>query len=130
MSELKPISILIPFKKTDEGLLLWTQIRDSDDELKGTFEFPGGKVEIGESPAEAAVREVLEETSVKVDSGEITRFGQYPFGKLLIYVYLFEDKLGIFGQAGYFRGRELVQMKNQIPPNNLLILNDIFKRFQ
>lgn len=130
MSELKPIAILIPFKKSEKDLLLWTQVRDSSDELKGTHEFPGGKVERGESPLEAVVREVLEETSVEVMATNVRLFGQYPFGKLLIYVYLFEDKLEIFNESGYQSGRVLKQMKNQIPPNNHVILNDIFKRFQ
>lgn len=34
----------------------------------GLWEFPGGKIEVGESAAVAAAREVLEETGLKVDS--------------------------------------------------------------
>ena len=33
----------------------------------GLWEFPGGKIETGETPARAAVREVREETSLEVD---------------------------------------------------------------
>jgi mutator protein MutT len=41
--------------------------------LAGYWEFPGGKVEAGESPQQAAVRECLEETGVAVDV-----VGEYP----------------------------------------------------
>ena len=34
--------------------------------LAGYWEFPGGKIESGESPAEAAVRECFEETGLRV----------------------------------------------------------------
>ncbi len=38
--------------------------------LAGYWEFPGGKVEPGETPAEAAVRECYEETGVECVVGE------------------------------------------------------------
>lgn len=41
-------------------------IRDSGDSLAGYHEFPGGKIELGETIQEAAVRECLEETGIKV----------------------------------------------------------------
>jgi acetyl-CoA carboxylase carboxyl transferase subunit beta len=37
----------------------------------GTWSLPGGKVEAGESLAEAVVREVLEETGVRVQAGQV-----------------------------------------------------------
>ncbi|KUJ49678.1 NTP pyrophosphohydrolase [Streptomyces albus subsp. albus] len=64
---------------TDEGVLLQ---RRSDD---GAWGFPGGAIELGESAAEAAVRETEEETGlrVQVDSllGVYTKYRHiYPNG--------------------------------------------------
>ena len=40
--------------------------RDAKQVLGGKWEFPGGKIEPGESAAEAAIRECLEETGLHV----------------------------------------------------------------
>lgn len=42
-------------------------IRPPEADLGGFSEFPGGKVEAGELPAHAAVRECLEETGLEVE---------------------------------------------------------------
>jgi mutator protein MutT len=62
MRPLVPIAIAVV---EHEGQYLLQQ-RTSEQVLAGKWEFPGGKIEPGESPAEAAVRETLEETSLAV----------------------------------------------------------------
>lgn len=54
--------------------------RSAPAALAGGWEFPGGKVEPGERPQDAAVREVLEELGVRVRLGERVG-GAWPLGR-------------------------------------------------
>ncbi|MBJ7289039.1 (deoxy)nucleoside triphosphate pyrophosphohydrolase [Williamsia sp.] len=53
----------------DDGRLLVAQ-RARPEHLAGLWELPGGKVEVGETPAEALRRELDEELGVEVAVGE------------------------------------------------------------
>lgn len=62
-----------------EGRILICRRRDDQDHA-GKWEFPGGKLEDGEQPAEALIRELREELSIeaRIDS-EIERYRfEYP----------------------------------------------------
>ncbi len=52
-----------------EGRMLICQ-RPVEKAQGGLWEFPGGKVEVGESPQDALVRECREELNVELDVGE------------------------------------------------------------
>lgn len=77
--------------KRGEKLLLLK--RSEEISSGGKWCFPGGKIEEGETPREAAVREVNEETGLKVDvkkSGEeFTAEGE--LGEWRIYPFLMND---------------------------------------
>ena len=53
----------------ERGWLLACQ-RPEGKHLGGKWEFPGGKIEAGESPEEALIRELHEELSISVDLGQ------------------------------------------------------------
>lgn len=54
-----------------EGRFLITRRLDEISILNGQWEFPGGKIEFGETPVEGLLRELREETGLVVHSPEL-----------------------------------------------------------
>jgi 8-oxo-dGTP diphosphatase len=72
----------------DDGRVLITQ-RRADQAMPLQWEFPGGKIEPGESPEQALVRELREELGVEAAVGRVwdVLFHAYPDFDLLMLVY-------------------------------------------
>lgn len=85
-----------------EGRFLIGQ-RPPDVALAGLWEFPGGKVEPGEPPEIAAIRECLEETGLAIEVlGEYPRHNhQYDHGAV---------------QLHFFRCRPFDRLSEPLPP--------------
>ncbi|WP_329282637.1 (deoxy)nucleoside triphosphate pyrophosphohydrolase [Streptomyces sp. NBC_00691] len=65
----EPAVVVVAGALYDRGRLLAAR-RSAPVELAGRWELPGGKLEPGESPEEALVRELREELGVEVEPGE------------------------------------------------------------
>ncbi|PNU21336.1 (deoxy)nucleoside triphosphate pyrophosphohydrolase [Geothermobacter hydrogeniphilus] len=72
----------------ENGLILVTQ-RPEGSRHAGKWEFPGGKMEPGESPRQALERELREELNLEISAGDIveTLYHRYPWGAVLILAY-------------------------------------------
>lgn len=48
-------------------------------EFKGQWEFPGGKIDVGETSQQALIREIQEELNVKIEVGELIDTIEYDY---------------------------------------------------
>jgi mutator protein MutT len=63
-----PIPVVAGILRGDDGRILFAR-RHLHSRHGGLWEFPGGKIETGETPPEALARELLEELGVEVAVG-------------------------------------------------------------
>ncbi len=77
--EYKDAAVLIPvIDRGGEATVLLTQRSEHLNSHKGQIAFPGGKIDPGETPIEAAVREAHEEVGLRPDKLEVLgAFGDY-----------------------------------------------------
>ena len=88
MSELKVIPVSAAVIRDSQGRIFATQRGYGD--WKGWWEFPGGKIEPGETPEQALRREILEELDVEIRVGEhlVTVEYDYPAFHLTMHCFL------------------------------------------
>ena len=75
-----------------EGKVLLAQ-RHQGDEQGGLWEFPGGKVEFGETPAQALARELSEELGIQVEVGEELAIATHAYPDCKIRLHLFRCRI-------------------------------------
>ncbi len=66
-----------------EGRILIAR-RKAEISLGGYWEFPGGKMEAGETAAECAARELREEMDVRIETGEVVAETTHDYGDKVV----------------------------------------------
>src|ERR1051326_2887469 len=67
MTENKQITIVVAVIKNERGQILFAKRKEpGNPEVDGKWEFPGGKIEFGEEPEQAVIREAKEETGLTI----------------------------------------------------------------
>ncbi len=109
-----------------EGKVLVGQ-RPEGQTLPGVWEFPGGKIELGESPEEALERELREELGIVADIGPLALAATHRYGLTGIVLLFFridfwkgELKPVHHTELKWVRPSELAKLK--LPEANTIIL--------
>ena len=76
--------------KNNEKLLLG--VRPQGNSLAGYWEFPGGKIELDESPEEALVRELKEELGIDAEVGQLLLASSHSYGDLGLLILFYSIK--------------------------------------
>lgn len=90
-------------RKKDQVLL---GQRPESGSLAGAWEFPGGKIEVGESPEEALERELHEELGINAEIGALKFSITHHYGDVGILLLFFEVQ--------YWKGEPKPQHHNEI----------------
>ena len=112
-----------------DGKVLLGQ-RPEHKSLPGLWEFPGGKIELGESPEEAIRRELKEELGIDADIGQLRIATTHQYGEVGVLLLFFEvrfwkgsPKAEHHLELKWVNKEELVQQK--LPDANQSVLPQI-----
>jgi 8-oxo-dGTP diphosphatase len=91
----KSLLLVVAVAMIDQNGCVLVQQRPAGKSMAGLWEFPGGKVESGETPEAALARELDEELGIVVDPGRLTpaAFASERLGErhLLLLLYLLRE---------------------------------------
>jgi 8-oxo-dGTP diphosphatase len=115
-----------------KGDLVLVGQRPENHSLAGQWEFPGGKIESGETPEQALIRELSEELGIEAEVGELKLACTHHYGDVNILILFFEilfwkgePKAKHHLMLEWIKPQDLT--KRPIPEANKKILDRIFK---
>lgn len=88
---MKQIEVVAAIIFDEQGRIFATQRGYGD--WKDWWEFPGGKMELGETPQQALKREIHEELDAEIEVGELLRTIDYDYPKFHLTMHCFKCKL-------------------------------------
>jgi 8-oxo-dGTP diphosphatase len=124
------IPVVAGFLKKDNRILVGQ--RPENNSLAGLWEFPGGKIELGESPEHALVRELSEELGIEAEVGELKLSVTHSYNDVGIVI--------LFYEVNFWKGEPKAKhhlmlewiypeelKERSIPEANKKVLHQIFK---
>lgn len=130
--KLVPVAVAIFIKKNPDGLYDTFIQQRTAGSLKGQWEFPGGKIESGESSWDALCREIEEEVFFKIKTTG-TLMGIYPvdYGevRVLLNVFTIPWAQELESAAGKIvtlqKNADITQWKVDLLPANIPLVEDL-----
>jgi 8-oxo-dGTP diphosphatase len=128
-------SLLVAAAVVIEGERVLLTQRKAGTHLAGAWEFPGGKVQAGEDPRHALVRELREELGIETVVGEVMEVTFHRYAERSVLLLFYETQRAphsaaprALDVAGFLWAREHELDEASFPPADVAILRKVRAR--